>query len=100
MRYADQLGEQEQFCDAVSYYEAAQAIAPLDSLASEGYEEAFAACYPPTEVVTPTLSTPITLTPGGPTVTPTDTQPGPPPVTDTLAPPTETPTETPTPTPP
>ena len=99
MRYADQLGEQEQFCDAVSYYEAAQAIAPLDSLASEGYEEAFAACYPPTEVVTPTLSIPITLTPGGPTVTPTDTQPGPPPVTDTLAPPTETPTETPTPTP-
>src|SRR5688572_25803896 len=78
MRYADQLGEEEQFCDAVSYYEAAQSIAPLDSLATEGYEEAFAACYPPTEAVTPTSTLEITLTPGGPTVTPTDTQPGPP----------------------
>lgn len=99
MRYADQLLEDGQACDAVSYYEAAQAIAPLDALASEAYEAAYSTCYPPTEAVTPTLSTPITPTLGGPTVTPTDTQPGPPPVTDTLAPPTETPTETPTPTP-
>ncbi|MCI0549753.1 MAG: hypothetical protein L0287_02230, partial [Anaerolineae bacterium] len=99
MRYADQLLGDGQFCDAVSYYEAAQSIAPLDKLASDGYAEAYPICFPPTEAVTPTLSTPITLTPGGPTVTPTDTQPGPPP-TDTLpAPPTETPTPTPSPTP-
>jgi tetratricopeptide (TPR) repeat protein len=95
MRYADQLLGDGQACDAVSYYEAAQSIAPLDKLASDGYTEAFSTCYPPTEAVTPTatLSTPPTA--GGPTVTPTDTQPGPP-VTDTPSP---TSTETPTPTP-
>ena len=99
MRYADQLFGDGQYCDAVSYYEAAQAIAPLDKLASDSYAEAHLVCFPPTEAVTPTLSTPITLTPGGPTVTPTDTQPGPPPITDTVGPPTETPTPTPTSTP-
>ena len=99
MRYADQLLADGQACDAVSYYEAAQGIAPLDALASEGYEAAFSTCYPPTEAVTPTLSTPITLTPGGPTETPTETQPGPPPITDTVGPPTETPTPTATSTP-
>lgn len=95
MRYADQLLGDEQFCDAVSYYEAAQSIAPLDKLAIDGYAQAYSTCFPPTEAVTATLSTPPTV--GGPTVTPTDTQPGPPPVTDTLSPPTETPTLTPTP---
>lgn len=99
MRYADQLFGDGQYCDAVSYYEVAQSIAPLDKLASDGYAEAYPVCFPPTEAVTPTLSTPITPTLGGPTVTPTDTQSGPSPTpTDTLpAPPTETPTPTPTP---
>jgi tetratricopeptide (TPR) repeat protein len=95
MRYADQLLGDGQACDAVSYYEAAQSIAPLDNLASEGYAEAYSTCFPPTEVVTPTLSTPITPTLGGPAITPTDTKPGPP-ITDTPSP---TLTETPTPTP-
>ena len=95
MRYADQLLGDGQACDAVSYYEAAQSIAPLDKQASDGYAQAFSTCYPPTEAVTATLSTAITLTPGGPTVTPTETKPGPP-VTDTPSP---TLTETPTPTP-
>lgn len=92
MRYADQLVGQEQFCDAVGYYENAQAIAPLDKLASDGYAFAYSSCFPPTEAVTATLPSP---TLGGPTITPTDTQPGPP-ITDTPSP---TPTETPTPTP-
>ncbi|HZM21066.1 MAG TPA: hypothetical protein VFC02_04930 [Anaerolineales bacterium] len=94
MRYADQLLANEQFCDAVSYYEAAQLIAPLDKVASDGYAQAYSTCFPPTEAVTATLSTPPTV--GGPTVTPTDTKPGPPPITDTPSP---TLTETPTPTP-
>jgi tetratricopeptide (TPR) repeat protein len=95
MRYADQLLGDGNACDAVSYYEAAQAIAPLDQLANDGYAEAYSTCYPPTEAITATLSTPATVTPGGPVITPTDTKPGPP-ITDTPSP---TPTETPTPTP-
>ena len=95
MRYADQLVGEGQFCDAVSYYESAQAIAPLDSQAAEGYELAYSTCFPPTAEVSPTLETP---TLGGPTTTPTDTQtlPG---ITDTPSPsiPTETPTLSPTP---
>jgi tetratricopeptide (TPR) repeat protein len=67
MRYADQLVSEGQFCDADSYYVSAQAIAPLDSLATEGYELAHLTCFPPTEAVTatPTFSlTPTeTLTP-------------------------------------
>ena len=66
MRYADQLVGEEQFCDAVSYYESAQAIAPLDSQAAEGYELAFLTCFPPTEAVTPTATFSLT-----PTETPT-----------------------------
>ena len=66
MRYADQLVGDEQFCDAVSYYERAQAIAPLDSQAAEGYELAFSTCFPPTEAVTPTATFSLT-----PTETPT-----------------------------
>lgn len=62
MRYADQLVGEEQFCDAVSYYESAQAIAPLDSQATEGYELAFSTCFPPTEMVTPTATFSLTPT--------------------------------------
>ena len=62
MRYADQLVGDEQFCDAVSYYESAQAIAPLDSQAAEGYELAFSTCFPPTEAVTPTATFSLTPT--------------------------------------
>jgi tetratricopeptide (TPR) repeat protein len=94
MRYGDQLLEQGQACDAVAQYQNAQAIAALDKQAQDGYEEAFAACYPPTPTIDLTLS--VTATVGGPTTAPTDTQSVPVP-TDTTAPPTETPTETPTP---
>jgi tetratricopeptide (TPR) repeat protein len=93
MRYADELVTQEQFCDAVSYYESAQAIAALDKQASDGYTFAYQSCFPPTEAITPTLE--VTPPTGGPTETPTNTLSAPP-VTDT---PSETPTETPTATP-
>ena len=96
MRYADQLVTQEQFCDAVSLYESAQAIAALDKQASDGYAFAYQSCFPATEEPSATLD--VTPTTGGPVETPTDTQPAPP-VTDTLPVPSDTPTETPTPTP-
>lgn len=66
MRYADQLVSDGQFCDANTYYESAQAIAPLDSQAAEGYELAHLTCFPPTEAVTATATFSLT-----PTVTPT-----------------------------
>lgn len=96
MRYGDQLLEQGQYCDAVGQYVIAQAIAPLDKQAQEGYEDAYAACYPPTPTIDLTLS--VIPTVGGPTTAPTDTQSAPistdtPALpTDTPAPPTETPT--------
>ena len=83
MRYADQLFGQGQYCDAVAQYQNAQAIAPLDELAADGFEEAYIACFPPTETITPTLE--VTPTLGGPTIAPTDTPPGAPP-TETLTP--------------
>jgi tetratricopeptide (TPR) repeat protein len=96
MRYGDQLFSQGQYCDAITQYQNAQAIAPLDGPASDGYEEAYIACFPPTETVTPTL--PVTPTLGGVTGVPTDTPPGAPATdTPTLAPATETPSLTPTP---
>ena len=67
MRYADQLVEEERFCDAVSYYEQAQVTGGLDAQAQEGYERAFRECFPPTATVTPTLQ--ITITPTTPVVT-------------------------------
>ena len=64
MRYGDQLLEQGQYCDAVAQYKVAQAIAALDKQAQEGYDDAFAACYPPTPTITPTLlATPATSYP-------------------------------------
>ena len=65
MRYGDQLVEQEQYCDAVTYYDNAQATGGLDAQAQEGYERAFRECFPATPTITPTLQ--ITITPTGPT---------------------------------
>ena len=95
MRYGDQLLSQGQYCDAVTQYQYAQAIAALDGPAADGFEEAYIACFPATETITPTLA--VTPTLRGPTIAPTDTPPGAPPTTEPPAPPTETPTPTPTP---
>jgi tetratricopeptide (TPR) repeat protein len=67
MRYGDQLVEQGNYCDAVTHYDNAQAIAALDAAAQEGYERAFRECFPPTATITPTLQ--ITITPTTPVVT-------------------------------
>lgn len=98
MRYGDQLLSQGQYCDAVTQYQNAQAIGPLDRQASDGFEEAYIACFPATETPIPTLE--VSPTVGAGTVVPSDTPPaGPPTETPTLppVPATETPTATPTP---
>ena len=58
MRYGDQLVSEERWCYAVDQYNNAQAMGALDASAQEGYERAFAECFPATP--TPTLSTPVT----------------------------------------
>lgn len=90
MRYGDQFLEQEQYCDAVTQYQNAQAIGALDPQAEEGFARAYNQCFPATETPTPTLIV-TPSTPGGITDTPSGDKP-----TDTPAAPTETPTETPT----
>ncbi len=83
MRYADQLVAQERYCDAVTHYQNAQAIGPLDKQASEGFELAYSICFPATPTFAPTL--PATPTIDTSASTPTDTPPPPPP-TDTPTP--------------
>ena len=64
MRYGDQLFAEGQYCDAVTQYQNAQAVAQLDKEAARGLAEAYPICFPPTEVPTaiptetPTLSYP------------------------------------------
>jgi hypothetical protein len=60
MRYGDQLVNESRWCDAVSQYEAAQALGGLDSTAQEGYERALAECFPATPTIAPTVATPLT----------------------------------------
>lgn len=98
MRYGDLLVEQERWCDAVTYYQNAQASGGLDAQAQEGFERAFLECYPPTPTIDLTLSVtptidPAIVTPGPPTTGATTEAPPP---TDV---PTDVPTEVPTATP-
>jgi tetratricopeptide (TPR) repeat protein len=95
MRYGDELFAQNQFCDAVAQYQTAQAIAALDNVATENYEDAFTGCYP----ATPTIDLTLSVTPGTPAVTPDGTTAVPPTEATTEPAPTETPAETPTETP-
>jgi tetratricopeptide (TPR) repeat protein len=80
MRYGDELVEQESWCEAVTQYQNAQAIAALDATAQEGFERAYKECYPAT--ATPTVATPLTEPA---TTEPPGTEPPP------TAPPTEPP---------
>jgi len=70
MRYGDELFGQNKFCDAVTQYENAQRISPLDQLAQQNYNQAFVACFPPTSTPDPSLlfsPTPdVALTPATP----------------------------------
>lgn len=89
MRYGDQLFEEGQYCDAVTMYQNAQAIAALDQVAAANNEEAFAACFP----ATPTIDLTLSATAETPSVT------EPPKTEEPTLPPTEvSPTEPPAPT--
>jgi tetratricopeptide (TPR) repeat protein len=77
MRYGDELYEKEQFCEAYEQYQAAQTVGQLDSDVAGRANQAYLACYPPTEIIpveTPTLE--------GTVETPVATTEIPPPPTD------------------
>jgi len=50
---ADKQDDQGMFCEALKYYQNAQAVAALDGTAQEGFERANIECYPPTPTVDP-----------------------------------------------
>ncbi|MDQ2690522.1 MAG: hypothetical protein M3Y68_00660 [Chloroflexota bacterium] len=91
MRYADQLVQQERWCDAVTQYQNAQAIGALDVQAQEGFERAFVECFPPTPTIDLTLSVTPTIDPAVTTAVPPTTG-----ATTEAPPPTDPPTEPPT----
>jgi tetratricopeptide (TPR) repeat protein len=89
MRYGDQYFDAGQYCEAVTLYQNAQAIAALDTVAAANFDEAYGACFPAaTATLDPALLTPVTTVVG---TEPTEDKP-----TDTPTP-TETPTLPPTP---
>ncbi|MGE5642904.1 MAG: hypothetical protein ACM3Y8_07820 [Byssovorax cruenta] len=92
MRYGDQLVEEGNYCDAVTQYDAAQAIAALDEQAAQGYARAYRECYPPT----PTIDLTQIFTPVVTAETPAVVTTEPPPAATTEPPPaaTEPPTAT------
>lgn len=88
MRYADQLFEAGQACDAVTMYQNAAAISQLDQVAAANNQEALAVCFPATATTDPTLLTPsateaVTEPPKTeePTTPPTTAPTDPPPTT-------------------
>jgi tetratricopeptide (TPR) repeat protein len=73
MRYGDELFNRNDMCKAVTQYETAATYGSLDETAAKHYNQAFQACYPPTEIA-PTPTTEVVV----PTVAPTE-----PPATET-----------------
>jgi tetratricopeptide (TPR) repeat protein len=53
MRYGDDLFQLQDYCGAYEMYQVAAGIGNLDSTAADGSNEAFAICYPPTEIPAP-----------------------------------------------
>lgn len=81
MRYGDQYFDAGQYCEAVTLYQNAQAIAALDTVAAANFDEAYGACFPAaTATLDPALLTPATTVVGTeptedkPTETPTPTE--------------------------
>jgi len=58
MRYGDVLYDGKKFCDAVTQYQNAQTIAPLDKTAGKNFADAYIECFPPTETPAPATETP------------------------------------------
>jgi hypothetical protein len=72
MRYADELYAEERYCDAYDQYQAAQSAGQLDEESEGKSNQAYLACYPPTEVIPEeTATSEVTAdTPEAPTATP------------------------------
>ncbi len=76
MRYGDELFAKKQYCGdkgALTQYNNAQTVAPLDKLAQNNYDQNFLICFPPTatpdpsllfsptpDIIVPTVETPVT----------------------------------------
>jgi len=73
MRYGDELFAQSKFCDAIGYYQNAQTIGPLDKAADYNNNQAFIACYPPTDTPAPATEVPTLADTPIPADTPTET---------------------------
>lgn len=68
MRYGDQLYAEERYCEAYDQYQAAQTAGQLDPDVAGKANQAYLACYPPTEVI-PTETTEPAATEPPPTAT-------------------------------
>jgi len=75
MRYGDQLYAEERYCAAYDQYQAAQTAGQLDPDVAGKANQAYLACYPPTEVI-PTEA-PATTEPAATEPPPTATEPPP-----------------------
>jgi hypothetical protein len=53
MRYGDTLFEDQDYCGAYDMYQVAAGLGTLDSRATDGSNEAYKICYPPTEIPAP-----------------------------------------------
>jgi hypothetical protein len=63
MSYGDQLYGEERYCDAYEQYQAAQTAGQLDNDVAGRANQAYLACYPPTEVIPVETVAPATQPP-------------------------------------
>jgi tetratricopeptide (TPR) repeat protein len=62
MRYGDDLFAQKEYCAAYDQYQIAAGLGTLDNMATDGSNEAFAICYPPTEAAPVATEVPTAAT--------------------------------------
>jgi len=74
MQYGDQLYADEQFCEAYEQYQAAQTAGQLDADVAGRANQAYLACYPPTEVIPLETEAPATQPPAATEPPPTATE--------------------------
>ncbi len=77
MRYGDQLYAEERYCEAYDQYQAAQTAGQLDPDVAGKANQAYLACYPPTEVIPTETEAPATTEPAATEPPPTATEPPP-----------------------
>ena len=77
MRYGDQLYAEGRYCEAYDQYQAAQTAGQLDPDVAGKANQAYLACYPPTEVIPTETEAPATTEPAATEPPPTATEPPP-----------------------